>query len=338
MSQELTVVTGAAGFIGSRLATRLLTGERLILVDDPKDMRMRDCCAGLRNQPTRARLYTSEEFLHELKSLQIRRIFHMGACSRTDETRQDYLDENNTAYTRTLWDYCTRKEIPFFYASSAATYGAGEQGYSDDPSLIPGLKPMNLYGLSKQKFDVQALAEAAAGKAPPLWAGWKFFNVYGPGEEHKGSQASVLFHAFNQLRDTGKIRLFKSHVEGIRDGDQKRDFIHVDDVVDAMLWFSRDSKESGIFNLGTGEARSFRDLAKAAAAAANVKLDIEWIDMPEKIRAHYQNFTQAEMGRLRAVGWKRPFQSLEDGARAYYKEWKVSPAAQPAGDEKEDLE
>jgi ADP-L-glycero-D-manno-heptose 6-epimerase len=259
----------------------------------------------------------------------------MGASSRTDETRQDYLDENNTGYTRKLWDYCTAKQVPFFYASSAATYGAGEQGYSDDPSLIPGLKPLNLYGHSKQKFDLQALAEAAAGKTPPLWAGWKFFNVYGPGEDHKGSQASVLFHAFNQLRDTGKIRLFKSTLEGLRDGDQKRDFIHVDDVVDAMLWFARDSKESGIYNLGTGEARSFRDLAKAAAAAANVKLEIDWIEMPPHIAAHYQNFTQAEMSRLRAAGWKRPFQSLEDGARAYFKEWKENT---PPQDEKEDLE
>ena len=248
-------------------------------------------------------------------------IFHMGACSSTTETNADYLMANNVHYSTRLFEYCTDHAIPFIYASSAATYGAMEQGFDDCHALIPDLRPINKYGYSKQLFDCQVLR---AAKTPPFWAGLKFFNVYGPQESHKGSQASVVWHAYPQIRDQGRLRLFKSYRDGIDHGEQKRDFVYVKDVVKVMLHLfdKQDPEASGIYNVGTGQARSFADLGRAVFSAMDRAPEFEWIDMPDNIRNQYQYFTQASLGRLREkAGYQTGFLSLEDGIRDYVQEY-----------------
>ncbi|MBS1985548.1 MAG: ADP-glyceromanno-heptose 6-epimerase [Bdellovibrionales bacterium] len=323
MSQNRSIViTGAAGFIGSYLARELLRrGESVTAaVDTPEFYATRKCAAPLRaaNIP----VLSPKDFLRDLANgrLSPSVVFHMGACSNTDETRQDYLDEVNTDYTRKLWTLCTQRKIPLFYASSAATYGGGEEGFSDDPVLIPSLRPLNLYGWSKQKFDVWAQHEAIRGATPPVWAGFKFFNVYGPGEDHKGGQASVVFHARQQFLSQGFVKLFRSHREGIKDGEQRRDFVWVGDVVDAMIEFSRGQLKSGIYNLGSGTARTFLDLVRGTAAALQRECKVEFIDTPERLREHYQYFTQAELKNLLAAGYSREMTPLEIGIRQYFQE------------------
>ncbi|MEO5666858.1 MAG: ADP-glyceromanno-heptose 6-epimerase [Bdellovibrionota bacterium] len=327
-SDGYTVVTGAAGFIGSRLVTKLReqrgNSTPLLLVDDMEFFSTRSCC-----EPFRAmkglKFLTPSDFLNEIErgQLPIREIFHMGACSRTDEMRETYLAENNTRYSERVWTRCMSRGIDLYYASSAATYGNGENGYVDDPALIPTLHPMNPYGWSKQRFDQFVLGQLAESKQPPHWAGFKFFNVYGPGEEHKGSQATALLHAFNQFSATGIMKLFRSHKEGVADGCQMRDFVHVDDVCSVMMNFSQEKLKPGIYNIGTGRARSFLDLTRAAAIAMGIECKIEWIDTPERLRAHYQYFTEAELTRLRAAGYTAPFIQIEEGAKLSYAEWKT---------------
>jgi ADP-L-glycero-D-manno-heptose 6-epimerase len=254
-------------------------------------------------------------------------IVHLGACSRTTETDREFLRRNNVEYSQRLWEAAWTHGLPFIYAGSAATYGSGELAYDDDDALTPRLRPLNPYGESKWLFDCWALAEDAAGRHPPGWAGFRFFNVYGFGERHKGAMASVVLQGFDQVRAQGRIRLFESHREGIPHGHQARDFIWVGDVT-SVLHFAveRALREGaggvpetrrlrGIYNLGTGQARTFLDLARAVFAALGLPERIEYIPTPEVLRAQYQYFTQARMERLRALGYTAPFTALEAGVR-----------------------
>lgn len=246
-------------------------------------------------------------------------IIHMGACSDTTEMRVDFLNEVNVEYSKSLWKIATEYKIPFVYASSAATYGAGECGYDDDESKMASLKPLNPYGNSKLQFDLWVLEQEKKGNMPPLWSGFKFFNVYGFGERHKNKMASVVFQGFEQIRAHGKLKLFKSHKAGIADGEQKRDFVYIGDVVDVLLFaLSASSKHGikrGIYNLGSGKARSFLDLAKATFKALGKEPNIEFIDTPIEIRDRYQYFTEATMDKLRSAGYIREFTSLEEGVQ-----------------------
>ncbi len=312
----MLVVTGGAGFIGSALIWQLneLGIEDIIVVDHlgtgPK----------WKNLAKRhfSQIIHKDDFLGWLKSNKdkIDGIFHMGACSSTTEEDADYLVRNNLQYSIDLFNYCTTEKIPFIYASSAATYGSREQDFFDDDAYTArSLRPINKYGFSKHVFDCWVLKQE---KTPPFWAGLKFFNVYGPNEYHKGGQASVVFHAFPQIRDEGQLRLFKSHKEGYADGEQQRDFVYVKDVVKVIWHLFEKKKTSGIYNLGTGQARSFLDLGKATFTAMGKPVKIEWIKMPETLRGQYQYFTKAELKKLREQGgYNAPFFSLEEGVADY---------------------
>lgn len=241
-------------------------------------------------------------------------IFHIGA--RTDTTEMDSIlfDRLNTQYTKDVWLRCIKYQIPFVYASSAATYGLGENGYDDDESKIKLLKPLNPYGQSKQDFDVWALQQKIK---PFFWAGLKFFNVYGPNEYHKSRMASVIWHAFNQINKTEKMKLFRSHHPKFKDGEQMRDFVYVKDVVEVCSFLMHHRKNSGIYNLGSGKARTFLDLTKAVFKGLNKKEQIEFIDTPADIRDKYQYFTEANMKKLQSIGYDKPFHSLEAGTLDY---------------------
>jgi ADP-L-glycero-D-manno-heptose 6-epimerase len=242
-------------------------------------------------------------------------IIHLGACSSTTELNTEFLQRVNVQYSQALWNYCSKNAIPFVYASSAATYGDGEAGYEDDEKAISALRPLNPYGESKRLFDLWAIEQDEQGHRPPFWSGFKFFNVYGFGERHKKGQASVVLHAFDQIRKTGLVKLFQSHRAGIRDGEQKRDFIWVGDVIDVLEFAAMKPLARGIYNLGTGQARSFLDLARATFLALNAEEKIEFIPTPEALRNRYQYFTQACMEKLRKAGYSAPFTSLEEGVR-----------------------
>jgi ADP-L-glycero-D-manno-heptose 6-epimerase len=246
-------------------------------------------------------------------------IFHMGASSSTVEGDVDFILENNFTLSMKLWYWCAENDVRLIYASSAATYGDGQLGFEDDndPTALSALRPLNPYGWSKQLFDANAVRLAEEGAAPPQWAGLKFFNVYGPNEYHKGGQRSVAHQLFEQIRDQGRVRLFKSHHPDYPDGGQMRDFVWIGDCVDAMLFLHDNAGVSGVFNCGSGTARSFKDLAEAAFAAMETEPAIDYIDMPEGIRRHYQYFTEAKMDRLREAGFDRSATSLEDGVAAY---------------------
>jgi ADP-L-glycero-D-manno-heptose 6-epimerase len=257
-----------------------------------------------------------------LNGRQLDAIIHLGAISETTATDGDLVIETNFRLSMRLLDWCTAHATPFIYASSAATYGDGAQGFSDDPSIsaLKMLRPMNLYGWSKHLFDM-AVAErvARADKLPPQWAGLKFFNVFGPNEYHKGAMMSVLARRFDDVRTGRPVQLFKSHREGIADGDQRRDFIYVDDAVRVMMWLLATPSVSGIFNVGTGKARSFKDLMLSAYTALGAAPNIQFIDMPESIRGSYQYFTQSDVDRLRRAGYNGGFTALEDAVDAYVK-------------------
>lgn len=328
----MLVVTGAGGFIGSCLAHRLAAaGEELVLVDlDLSPAK----AANLADLPP-YRFLKHKQFLEELDAgrLEPSAIFHLGACSSTTEMNWDYLLDVNVGYTQRLWTWCARAGRPFLYASSAATYGDGSAGF-DDRVAPEKLQPLNPYGRSKNEFDRWALSEVGAGRPqPPLWAGFKFFNVYGPREAHKGKMASVVWQAFRQIHEGGEVRLFRSTDPAYPDGGQKRDFVFVEDCVDHMLWAWRTPGACAIYNSGTGQARTFLDLAHAVFAALGLPPAIRFIDMPAELVRQYQNFTQAEMTKIRSAGYDRPATSLEDGVRrtvlAYQKEIKT-PVSQPA--------
>lgn len=309
------LVTGAAGFIGSRcLSALMVQGVECIAVDTPAYFESR-----------REHVQVPADRILDVAALpawldaapRLRAVVHLGACTDTRETDRAYLTQINLEASQRLWEWCRIHDVPFIYASSAATYGDGSFGYDDDESLIPKLVPLNAYGDSKQQFDVWALEEERQGRAPARWCGLKFFNVYGYGERHKGPMASVVLQAFDQIRARGNLRLFRSHREGIADGHQARDFVFVDDVVDTIVALVEMPPARGIFNLGSGKARTFLDLARATFAAMGVPERIEFVDTPPDIRAHYQYFTEATMGRLRAAGYVRQTTSLEDGVRQY---------------------
>jgi ADP-L-glycero-D-manno-heptose 6-epimerase len=245
---------------------------------------------------------------------QIEAVYHLGARTDTTEFDWNIFFELNLQYTKNIWQICAENNIPMVYASSAATYGDGENGYEDDMNLIPQLKPLNPYGRSKQEFDLWAIAQE---KRPPFWAGLKFFNVYGPNEYHKGRMASVIYHSFNQIVSTGKVKLFRSHREDYKDGWQMRDFVYVKDVVNVLFYLMTNKPQSSIYNLGSGQARSFYDLASATFSAMGKETMIEYVDIPIDIRDKYQYFTEASMKKLISVGYNTPFYSLEEGVKDY---------------------
>lgn len=245
-------------------------------------------------------------------------VFHIGARTDTTEFNVEVFNKLNLNYSKDVWNTCSTFNIPLIYASSAATYGMGELGYIDDHRIIKDLKPLNPYGESKNEFDKWILDQ---DKNPPYWYGLKFFNVYGPNEYHKGRMASVIIHAFEQIKNTGKVRLFRSHKPEFEDGKQLRDFVYVKDVVDVMYFLMNHQKDSGIYNLGTGKARTFLDLAKSTFNALDLDENIEFIDTPADIRDKYQYYTEANMEKLRSIGYNKSFSSLEKGISDYVKNY-----------------
>jgi ADP-L-glycero-D-manno-heptose 6-epimerase len=314
----MIIVTGAAGFIGYQVAKKLVKAKQEVLgVDEVLFFETRQEHQDLSVERVAPEVILERSFFEEQihKGKPITGIIHMGACTDTTEMRLDYLKRVNLDYTKTLWNLATGFKIPFVYASSAATYGGGEQGYDDDESKMALLNPLNPYGDSKLQFDLWALDEEKAGRAPPAWSGFKFFNVYGFGERHKGKMSSVVLQGFDQIRSKGELKLFKSHKAGIADGEQKRDFVHVSDVVEILIFALQTPIKRGIYNLGSGKARSFHDLAKATFHALSKPTKIEFIDTPIEIRDRYQYFTEAKMDKLKAQGYSAPLTSLEDGVR-----------------------
>jgi ADP-L-glycero-D-manno-heptose 6-epimerase len=316
----MLLVTGGAGFIGSNVVAALNDAGR----DDVVVCDTLGCDGKWRNLAKRqlADLVPPAELKDWLKGRRCDAVIHLGAISETTATDGDLVIETNFRLSMRLLDWCTSSSTPFIYASSAATYGDGASGFADDPSLaaLKTLRPMNLYGWSKHLFDMAVTARAARGEAlPPQWAGLKFFNVFGPNEYHKGTMMSVLARRFDDIKAGRAVELFKSHREGIADGDQRRDFIYVDDVVRVMMWLLATPSISGLFNVGTGKARSFKDLMLAAYAALGTQANIQYIDMPEAIRGSYQYFTQGEVDRLRGAGYNGGFTALEDAVALYVK-------------------
>lgn len=314
----MIIVTGAAGFIGSYLIQRLNQENfnAIIAVDKFDNAEKNKNLVGskIKERVDRDHFLTWLDKNYETVEF----IFHIGARTDTAEFDTVLLNKLNTQYTKDIWVRCCKYQIPLVYASSAATYGLGEMGYADDESQIPQLKPLNPYGQSKQDFDVWALKQK---EKPFFWVGLKFFNVYGPNEYHKNRMASVIWHAYNQITKTGKMKLFKSHNPNFRDGEQMRDFVYVKDVADVCLFFMHHRKNSGIYNLGSGKARTFVDLTKAVFRALNKPENIEFIDTPVDIRDKYQYFTEANMEKLKKIGYSTSFTSLEDGVKDYVKNY-----------------
>jgi len=313
----MIVVTGAAGFIPSVLVSKLneLGFEDLLLVDDFSNENKTE------NYSSKSfkKLVNRIDFIAELDNYtDVDFVFHLGARTDTTEFNIKIFNELNLNYSKTIWSWCSKNKIPLVYASSAATYGGGEHGYDDNHEIISELKPLNPYGDSKNDFDKWAIAQSIQ---PPFWAGLKFFNVYGPNEYHKSRMASVVFHAFNQITDTGTMNLFKSHNPNYKDGEQLRDFVYVKDVVEVCCFLMNNKAENGLYNLGTGKARSFVDLVKATFNALEVETNIGFIPTPIDIRDKYQYFTEANMQKLIDTGYSKPFTSLEDGVDDYVRNY-----------------
>jgi len=320
----MIVITGGAGMIGSMIARHLnrhsqrddlVVVDRLLHPDQWQNICHRKLADYLDKDELPAWL--------ERHGKDVTAIIHMGAISATTERDWNRLLEHNIRYSQQLWNWCADNGRPFLYASSAATYGSGDLGYAD--TAMEDLRPLNAYGYSKHFFDRWALNQVAAGNAPPQWAGFKFFNVYGPNEYHKERMASVAFHSFNQFRDSGTVRLFRSDREGIADGMQLRDFVYVKDAAAVVCWFLDGARPAGIYNLGTGQARSFHDLAMAVMTSCGRDPHVTWIDMPEDLKGKYQYFTQADMTRLRTAGYDRPFRTLKEGVRDYVQNYLLQP-------------
>lgn len=316
----MIVITGSAGFIGSCIVSKFNSEgvNNLILVDDFS-------VADKQANYTLKTFYQKIERKHFIDWFDnnyniVSHVIHIGARTDTTEKDVNILNELNLDYTKSIWRICAKNNISLIYASSAATYGLGEHGYEDDETKIPLLKPLNLYGESKNDFDKWALQQK---QTPPNWYGLKFFNVYGPNEYHKGRMASVIFHSFLQINETGKVKLFRSHNPDYADGGQLRDFVYVKDVVN-VIWFLYSSKaKNGIYNLGSGKARTFLDLANATFKALNVEPNIEFIDTPIDIRDKYQYFTEANMSKLINAGYSKKFTSLEEGVTDYVKNYLI---------------
>ncbi len=316
----MIIITGAAGFIGSCLIQKLNDDGfyDLVLVDDFSNDDKNKNFEGKRY----SKQVDREVFADWLREnqLHVQFVFHIGA--RTDTTEMDVklFNRLNLDYTKTIWNICTEFGLPLVYASSAATYGLGEQGYDDDETRIPSLRPLNPYGDSKNDFDIWALEQE---KKPYFWAGLKFFNVYGPNEYHKGRMASVIFHTFNQIKKTGAMKLFQSHNPEFKDGEQMRDFVYIKDVVNVLYFLMHHRKDSGIYNLGTGKARTFLDLATQTFHAMDTPVSISFVPTPEDIREKYQYFTEANMEKLRSIGYSLDFYSLEEGVEDYVKNYLI---------------
>ena len=346
----MIVITGSAGFIGSHLADYFAAKkQRLLLVDEPSFFRERpyfdvgsaslwDFASGQQGKPATHKIIDRNYFLKVLGAIgpnsnpsdakakenvlippgeRIEAIIHIGACTDTAEQRLDYLDKWNVSYTKSIWQWCTKHKVPLIFASSGATYGAGENGFSDSWETTMKLKPLNPYGQSKQDFDVWAKKEIDAGRAPPHWDGLKFFNVYGYREAHKGPMASAVLHAYRHIMRTGTCKLFRSHNPKVKDGEQSRDFIHVNDIVKLVDHFFTARPASGLYNCGTGKARTFSALMAAIFDTLDRPMKVEWIDTPEQYRKAYQYFTEADMTHTLSAGYTAPFLNLSEGVAEY---------------------
>jgi ADP-L-glycero-D-manno-heptose 6-epimerase len=311
----MIVVTGAAGFIGSCLVSRLNKDGKtdLILVDDFSRDEKAPNLEGKKFTEKIDRDRFVEWFQENFRKVEI--VYHIGARTDTTEFNKAIFDKLNVEYSKSLWNICAEHQIPLVYASSAATYGLGEHGYSDNHDVVAKLKP---YGDSKNDFDKWVLTQSTC---PPNWYGLKFFNVYGPNEYHKGRMASVIFHAFNQISASGGMKLFRSHNPDYTDGGQLRDFVYVKDVVEVILFLGKNKPQNGLYNLGTGEARTFLDLANNTFTSLNKASNVSFIDTPADIRDKYQYFTEADMSKLRKAGYSAPFHSLEEGVADYVKNY-----------------
>lgn len=316
----MIVITGAAGFIGSYLLSYFnQEGEDQIIIVD-------DFSFPEKNKNLEGKQYAKKiertEFVNWFRNNadEVDFIFHIGARTDTTEFDKSIFDELNVAYTKAIWEICADKMIGLVYASSAATYGLGEHGYADDHSLVDKLVPLNPYGDSKNDFDKWALAQK---NQPPFWCGLKFFNIYGPNEFHKGRMASVIFHAFNQISDTGAMKLFQSHNPDYKDGEQQRDFVYVHDLAKVCDWMAENQPESGLYNLGSGKARTFLDLVNATFKAMDKEPSISFIPTPEDIRDKYQYFTEADMTKLYKAGYPDEFATLEEGVSDYVKNYLI---------------
>jgi len=314
----MIIVTGAAGFIASGLISKLNQEgfNQIVAVDRFGDQQKSKNLVG---KNILAKIERSEffEWLNQ-NAQEVEFIFHLGARTDTAEFDLELLEELNTDYSKKIWKACIKNQIPLVYASSAATYGGGEHGYNDDHNVIDKLEPLNPYGVSKNDFDKWVVRQE---EQPFFWAGLKFFNVYGPNEYHKGRMASVILHAFNQIKTSGKMKLFRSHNKDFKDGEQMRDFVYVKDVVEVCYFLMHHRKNSAIYNLGSGKARTFLDLVKSTFKAMEVKEDISFIDTPEDIRDKYQYFTEANMSKLLEIGYDKGFISLEKGVDDYVKNY-----------------
>lgn len=317
----MIVVTGAAGFIASCLVGKLNQEgfKSVVVVDDFKNYP--DKLKNLEQKSITEKVEREEFFAWlDANSRQVEFIFHLGARTDTTEFDTELLNHLNLEYSKKVWQKCVEYQIPLVYASSAATYGGGENGYNDDHDVIEKLEPLNPYGISKNEFDKWVLKQE---EQPLFWAGLKFFNVYGPNEYHKGRMASVIMHAFNQIGKTGAMKLFRSHNPEFKDGEQMRDFVYVKDVVDVCYFLMHHRKDSAIYNLGSGKARAFLDLVRATFKAMGVEENISFIDTPEDIRDKYQYFTEARMTKLKEIGFSQEFTSLEDGVSDYVKNYLI---------------
>lgn len=312
----MIVVTGAAGFIGSYFVSFLNRKERenIIVVDDFSFPEKNKNLNGKKIVGQIERTEFIEWFRENAEKVTF--VYHLGARTNTAEFDTELLNELNVEYSKAIWKICTEYKIGLIYASSAATYGLGEHGYQDSEEVIDKLEPLNPYGKSKNEFDKWAFAQE---KAPPFWAGLKFFNVYGPNEYHKGRMASVIFHAFNQIKESGGMKLFQSHNPDYKDGEQMRDFVYVRDLAQVMLWLRESMPENGLYNMGSGKARTFLDLVNATFKAMGKEPNISFIPTPEDIRDKYQYFTEADMSKLRKAGYTEAFTSLEEGVEDYVK-------------------
>ena len=316
----MIVITGAAGFIASNLLSRLNEDnfKDIVLVDDFSSEE--------KNKNFEGKIFTQKVERNNFESWitdnhkHIQFIFHIGAKSATTGFPKSTYDELNLNYSKMVWLKCVEFGLPLLYASSAATYGMGELGYKDSHDIVEQLKPLNDYGLSKNDFDIWALKQE---RQPYFWAGLKYFNVYGPNEYHKGRMASVVYHAFNQINETGAMKLFKSHHPNYKDGEQERDFVYVKDLSEVMLFLMHHRKDSGLYNVGTGKARTFLDLVKNTFLAMEKKENISFIPTPEDIRDKYQYFTEAQMSKLRSIGYDKSFTSLEDGVKDYVQNYLI---------------
>lgn len=310
-----TVVTGAAGFIGRNVVAELNRrgSDDVILVDDLGSDDKWKNLRGLAFEDILSPVQFRKRLHRGSFGRSVGAIVHLGACSATTESDADYLLANNYGYTRRLCEWALERRVRFVYASSAATYGDGSRSYSDDDAVTPALVPMNMYGYSKHMFDLWALRSGALDQI----VGLKYFNVFGPGEAHKGDMRSVVAKAYDEIGRTGTLSLFRSYRDGVADGEQMRDFVYVADAVDVTLHFLEDTRVGGLYNCGTGQARTWLDLGRAVFAALGREPRIDFIEMPASLRDRYQYFTQAEVGKLRASGYDQPFTSLEDAVAQY---------------------